>query len=115
MIMTKEEIRKTAEEMIAAPSCCPELKEAGQAYLDAMGTAGEEAAAKALIAELKEDVCTIDDVMGFFASEAGAQVFGKEKAMAMYDEAVKYKAGGGTTCFCPACQAGKALLDAFGA
>ena len=53
--------------------------------------------------------------MGFFASEAGAQVFGKEKAMAMYDEAVKYKAGGGTTCFCPACQAGKALLDAFGA
>ena len=54
--MTKQEIKSEVEKMIAAPSCCPELKTEGEAYLKAFGTAGEKAAAESLIREMKEDV-----------------------------------------------------------
>ncbi len=56
----KQELIETAKAMIAAPSCCQDLKSVAQAWIDAVGTAGEKAATDALLAELKEDVCTID-------------------------------------------------------
>ena len=37
--MTKQEIKSEVEKMIAAPSCCPELKAEGEAYLKAAGAA----------------------------------------------------------------------------
>ena len=67
--MTKEERIAKVQEMIDAPSCCADLKEAGKAYLAAVGTDKEAEAQAALVAEMKEDVCAIDDVMAFFASE----------------------------------------------
>ena len=76
--MTKEERIAKVQEMIDAPSCCADLKEAGKAYLAAVGTDKEAEAQAALVAEMKEDVCAIDDVMAFFASEAAAQFFGKK-------------------------------------
>ena len=36
--MTKEERIAKVQEMIDAPSCCADLKEAGKAYLAAVGT-----------------------------------------------------------------------------
>ena len=43
--MNKTELTRTVKEMIAAPSCCQELKAAGQNYLNALGTDAEKAAA----------------------------------------------------------------------
>ncbi len=113
--MTKEERIAKVKEVIAAPSCCQELKDVSEAYLAAIDTDGEKAAQEKLIAELKDDICTIDEVIELFGSEMGAEFFGKEQALNMLDAAKKVKAAGGTTCFCPACTAGKALLDSFGA
>ena len=47
-------IREKVQEMIA--HCCPELKEAGQAWLDAAGTEHEAEATQRLLAEIEEDV-----------------------------------------------------------
>ena len=110
--MADQTIIAKINEMMAAPSCCAELKAAAQKYLDAAGTDGQKQAAEELVAELKEDVCRLADVREFFASEAGAKVFGAEKAAQMTALADAKLAAGETTCFCPACQAGKAILDA---
>ena len=47
--MDRKELTQTVKEMIAAPSCCQELKAAGEKWLNAADTAGEKAAAAALL------------------------------------------------------------------
>lgn len=73
--MNKNELSETVKEMIAAPSCCKELKDAGQNYLNALGTDAEKTAAAALLQEIREDVCTLDQTIPFFESELGTQIF----------------------------------------
>lgn len=97
--------------VIAAPSCCADLKMAAQNYLNALDTVNEKAAAKKLVAELEEDVQSIDDVLAFFSSAEGKKVFGSTIATTLTEQAKKVKAKGGKFCFCPACTAGKELLD----
>lgn len=109
--MAKSEVLVKVRELIAAPSCYSELKTIAQEYLAAVGTADEKAAGKKLIAELEEDVETIDDVMAFLNSEKAVEILGKETVAAMLEQGKKVKAAGGKYCFCPACVAGKALLD----
>ena len=92
-------IVEKVKEVLAAPSCCPELKDAAQKYLAVLDTADEKAAGKILIAELEEDVQSIDDTLAFFCSAN------------MAETARKVKATGAKICFCPACTAGKAILD----
>ena len=89
--MNKTELTRTVKEMIAAPSCCQELKAAGQNYLNALGTDAEKAAAAALLQEIREDVCTLDQTIPFFESELGAQIFGAERAEAMAAHAREIK------------------------
>ena len=108
--MTKQELIETAKAMIAAPSCCQDLKTVAP-WIDAVGTAGEKAAADALLAELKEDVCTIDQVIPFFESPRAVQYFGEAKAKELAALAHKIKAEGGKWCFCEACAAGAKLLE----
>lgn len=105
------DILATVKDVMEAPSCCAELKEACQKYLDAVGTDAQADAAAALVAELEEDVCSIDDVYALFTSEQGAEIFGAEAAAAMAKQAEDVKAAGGDTCFCPACTAGKKVLE----
>lgn len=115
--MNKTELIETVKAMIAAPSCCQDLKNAAQKWLDAVGFAEENTAAAALLAELKEDVCTIDDVIPFFDSDRAVQYFGAEKAKELAALAHKVKADGGKWCFCAACAAGAKLIEnaeAFG-
>ena len=88
-----------------------DLKTVAQAWIDAIGTAGEKAAADALLAELKEDVCTIDQVIPFFESPRAVQYFGEAKAKEFAALAHKIKADGGKWCFCEACAAGAKLLE----
>lgn len=109
--MNKNELVQIAKEMIAAPSCCAELKVAGQKWLDAVGTADEKAAAEAMIQELKEDVCTIDQVIPFFESDTAAQIFGAEQAKNMAARGHELKAAGRKWCFCGACDAGSKLIE----
>ena len=109
--MNKNELVETVKSMIAAPSCCADLKAVGRNWLDAVGTAGEKAAAEALLKELGEDVCTLDDVLGFFASPAAEAHFGAEQAKAMLEHGRELKANGGKWCFCPACAAGAKILE----
>ena len=109
--MTKEELLQEVRAVIAAPSCYSGLKEAAEAYLAAVDQAGEKDAARKLLAELEADVCSIDDVIPFFASNEAKKPFGEEQATAMLAQAHEVKAQGGDTCFCPACTAGKAILD----
>jgi hypothetical protein len=104
-------IIENVKAVIAAPSCCPELKEVAQNYLKALNTVAEKEAAKKLVAELEEDVLSIDVVLAFASSPVGAKVFGEEKATAFAAQAKKVKADGGKYCFCPACTAGKKVLD----
>ena len=109
--MTKEELLKNVQAVIAAPSCYAGLKQAAEDYLDAVGKAHEKDAAKALIAELKEDVQGIDDVIPFFASDKAKEIFGAEAAAALLKQAHEVKEKGGDTCFCPACSNGKVILE----
>lgn len=60
MSMSKEEVIKKVHELIAAPSCCAEAKEAGNNFIKALGTPNEKDAAKALINELSDDVTSVD-------------------------------------------------------
>ena len=112
--MTQENRNFVTEKLkavIAAPSCCPELKEIAIEWIQASGSDHEAAATRSLLHELDEDVCTIDDTLAFFTSPAAAAMFGEEKAAAMAEQARAHKAAGGTHCFCPACSNGKAILD----
>ena len=80
--MTQETLNYVVEktkELIAAPSCSQEAKDAAQAWLDAVGTEHEAKETKNYIAELEEDIVTADGLVAFAESEAGAQVFGVEK------------------------------------
>ena len=108
--MDKKELIRTVEQMIAAPSCCRELKEAGSKWLAAVGTAGEKAAGAALLAEVKEDVSTIEHAIEFYESELGTKIFGAEKAKALAAHARDVIAKGGKWCDCPACAACAKIL-----
>lgn len=96
-----EAIRKV-QDMISAPSCCAELKAAGQAYLDAVGTEKEAEAKEALLAEIEEDVMPVDGLIQFAGSETAAKIFG-ENAPAFLQHAKDIKANGGLYCDCQAC------------
>lgn len=109
--MNKNKLSETVKEMIAAPSCCKELKDAGQNYLNALGTDAEKTAAAALLQEIREDVCTLDQTIPFFESELGTQIFGAERAKAMAAHAREIKAQGAKWCDCPACAAGVKILE----
>lgn len=107
----KEMLKSKCEELIAVPYCCAELKVAGKAWLDAIGTDGEKAAAEALVKELEEDVLSIDELIAFAQSPVAAEKFGKEGAEGMLQGALAAKAQGGRYCTCEACQAGGFILD----
>ena len=108
--MKQNEIIQTVKNMIAAPSCCQELKDAGQKWLDAVGTAGEAAAWTALLAEAREDICTIEHARDFYESEMGTKIFGAEKAKALAAHARDLIAKGAKWCDCPACAACAKIL-----
>ena len=105
------EIREKVQEMITAHSCCAELKEAGQAWLDACGTDREAAATADLLAEIEEDIMPIDGLIEFAGSEMGAQIFGKERAADILAHGKEIKANGGLYCDCPACAAALAVKN----
>ena len=109
--MTKQEVIEKVKTLTTAGSCCPELKEKAQAYLDAQGTDKAAAAAKALVEEAKEDMTSIDGLIAFAGSDMGKKIFGEEGAAATIKAAEEAKAHGETVCICEACQAAKVIVE----
>ncbi len=111
--MKKEVLDFVAEktkELIDAPTCSQEAREAAKAWLDAVGTDKEQEETKKYIAELEEDIVTVDGLIAFAESEAGAGVFG-EKAPEVAAHGREIKAAGAKYCDCPACAAVEAILS----
>ena len=53
----RDQLTQLVNQLIQAPSCCAEAKEAGQNWLTAAGTAGEQAATQALMADWRRTSC----------------------------------------------------------
>ena len=87
----KNQIIENVKAVIAAPSCCSELRSIAEEWLNAVDTDTEKEMSAKLIAELEEDVCSLDDVLIFFESEQGAQILGAEAAAANAEAARKAK------------------------
>lgn len=107
----KEYVEQKVKEMLDAPSCCADAKNAGQAWLDALGTDAEAAKTKELIEELEQDIMPLEGLIAFAGSEAGTKIFGAEKAKAIEAHAKEQKEAGEKYCDCPACAAVAAILE----
>ena len=113
-IMTKETVEfvtAKTKELMAAPSCSKEAKDAAQAWLNAVGTANGAEETKKYIAELEADITTIDGLIAFAGSDAGKSVFGADVAPKVVEQAKAAKANGAVYCFCDACKAAEAILS----
>ncbi|MCI8537235.1 MAG: pyruvate:ferredoxin (flavodoxin) oxidoreductase [Oscillospiraceae bacterium] len=99
--------------LIAVPYCCPELKEAGQKWLDTMNdSAANAAAAEAFVAALEENRMTVDDCISFLSSDGAKAHFGAEQAGQMLAHSQERKSAGETHCDCDACTlAGEILAE----
>lgn len=102
-----EKVRSLAD----APMTYKGLKDKADAFLEAVDTAEEKPLFRVLIEEVKRDVLTIDQLIHFTGSPDGVAAFGEKKATELHGLAKDAKEKGETTCLCPACQAGKAILE----
>lgn len=109
--MKKEDLIQKAKELVSAPNCCAEAKDAGNKYLESIGKDNEKSAAQNLISALEKNVNTIDETLAFASSEKAKEILGEETAKAMTERGRKVKAEGGKYCFCPACSAGSVILE----
>lgn len=107
----KDYVNEKVNELIGAPSCSPEAKEAAENWLAAVGTDKEAEETKNLIAELEEDIMPIDTLIAFASSEEGTKVFGEEMAKNVAAHGREIKAAGAKYCDCPACAAVAATLE----
>ena len=103
-------VEKT-HELIDAPTCSSEAREAAKAWLDALGTDAEAAETKKYIDELEADIMPIDTLISFAESEGGSQCFGADAAKNIAAHAKEIKAAGAKYCDCPACVAVAAILE----
>jgi hypothetical protein len=108
--LMKKMIEKT-NELIAAPSVCPEAKAAGESWLKEVGGDNEKEATQAYLAELKEDITPIDGLLAFAKSDYAKEEFGEEGAKKFLAHAEDLKAKGALYCDCPACKAALAIVE----
>ena len=105
--MTKSEIIAKVNELIAAPTCNPELKAVAENYIKAQ----DKAAAEKLIKALETYVNSIDESMAFAESDMGKKIFGEEAAKTLAENCHKAKNSGEKFCICPACQVGSVIYE----
>lgn len=103
-------VEKT-HELMSSQTCCQELKEAAQKWLDALGSDNEALETRKYLAELEEDIMPIDQLIGFASSKAGVGYFGEDIAKNIVNHAQDIKAAGAKYCDCPACSAVEAILE----
>ena len=106
----RDDLKAKVEAMMAAPSCCAELKAAAQAWLDTYDDGNaNQAATAALIKELEEDISSIDDCIAFLGSDMGKQIYGEAQPAALAAAEAK-KAAGQKHCTCGACELAAEIL-----
>lgn len=103
-------VQEKSQDLIKAPSVCPEAKQAAKDWLASVGTANEQAQTKKYLAELQEDIIPIDGLISFTKSEAGKKLFGEDRAKKLEAHAEDIKAKGAKYCDCPACSDVAAIL-----
>lgn len=99
-------IEKTRE-LMDAPSCSPDTREACERWLQS--NPSDREADALYIKELEEAVVPIDGLIAFASSEEGKKVFG-DNAAEIVAHAKKIKAEGAHYCDCPACAAALDIL-----
>ena len=104
-------VTEKTRELISAPSCSREAKEAAQNWLDAVGTPAQKTQTQKYLAELEADVVPIDQLIQFAGSVEGREYFGADTAARIESHAREIKAAGAKYCDCPACQAAVAILE----
>ncbi len=97
------EIVEKTKQLINAPTCSSETKQAAQRWLDAVGTDKEKAETQKYIEELEADIMPIDNLIAFAQSKEGAEYFGADTAAGIAAHAQEIKAAGAKYCDCPAC------------
>lgn len=108
--MDKQTLIEKIKAMAEAPSCCPELKAAVAAYVEALGTSQEKVAAQNLVAEIEEDITPIDGLVAFANSAHAVEVFGAEGVKGFRAHVDELKASGAKYCDCGACAPGLEIL-----
>lgn len=112
--MTKDVLDFVVEkthELMGAPTCSQEARDAAQSWLDAVGTADEAKETKKYITELEEDIVTVDALIALAESEMGAKIFGADHAKVVAAHGKEIKEAGAVYCDCPACAAVEAILE----
>lgn len=102
--MTKETLAFVTEktkELTAAHSCCAELKEAANNWLQLPALTKRQKRPKAYVAELEADIMPIDGLITFAESDMGAKIFGAEMAKNVAAHGKDIKAAGAKYCDCP--------------
>lgn len=107
--MKKADLIELTKQMIAAPSCYSGLKQVGQDWIDAVGTADEKAAAQKLVAEVEADITDIDHLVEFAHSDHAKEIFGAGQE-GFIKHAEDLKASGAKFCDCAACKPALEIL-----
>ena len=110
--MDKKLVIEKTKDLVAAQSCFGELKDLANAWLSSVDKPDEKEKFDKYIEYLKGSVSSIDACIEFLKSDFGKQVYG-DKINEVLNAAETAKKGGENTCICPACQAGKAILESF--
>ena len=106
----RDDLKAKTQELIALPGCCPELKQAAQAWLDSYDDGDlNQAAAATYIAELEEDILPVESCIAFLGTERARELFG-DKCTAMKSHMEQLQAAGGKFCDCPACSLAAEIL-----
>ena len=108
--MDKSFVIKKTKELVAANSCFGELRDLANDWLHSVDKADEKEKFDKYIEYLKGSVSSIDSCIGFLKSDIGKKVYG-DKVTEVLNAAEAAKKGGEDTCICPACQAGKAIIN----
>ena len=104
-------VMEKTRELMNAPSCSREAREAAQNWLDVVGTPALKAQTQKYLAELETDIVPIDQLIHFAESLEGKEYFGEDTAARIESHAREIKAAGAKYCDCPACQAAVAILE----
>lgn len=91
--------------------CCDELKEAAQAWLNAIGTDKEKEAGRKYVFELQDSIVPVDEMLEFLPTDEAKAKFGEKIANEVYEHAKELKAQGIANCDCPACTAASLVLE----
>lgn len=97
--------------LIAAPTCCSQLKAMAEDWLNAAGTAQEAEATRRYVAEMEADIMPAEGLLAFAKSEMGAKVFGLENAPNVAAHAQALVDAGAPYCDCAACTICAAILE----